>query len=195
MLLQLIEYFRESANRHTKIACYRTGEGYELNESGFTYPLLFLHTDITTSFSSESDLLTENYVYLSFRLSCLVKSQEQYDQRPDNEIKLIGTSTKQNQDLDLTHTILNQVVSKAINDFNEDFVNGWMLLGNNLGGTLKRINNDDCDGWYIDLTIKAHNSEYCNYEDAFADDVIDNGTNKTQYSQPTNSSPIQVTKE
>lgn len=195
MLLQLIEYFRESANRHKDIACYRTGEGYELNESGFTYPLLFLHTDVTTSFSSESELMTENYIYLSFRLSCITKSREQYDERPDNEIKLIGTSTKQNQDLDATHRILTQVVSKAIYDFNELFLNGWMLAGNNFGGTLKRITNDDCDGWYVDLTIKAHNDEYCSYEDAFLDDVIDKSTNKTQYSQPVNSSPIQKTNE
>lgn len=193
MLLQLIEYFRETANRHRDVACYRTGESYEFNESGYTYPLLFLHTDVNTSFSSESELMTENYIYLTFRLSVLTLSREQYDNRPDNEIKLINDSTKQNKDLDLTHRIMNQVVSKAIKDFNEDFINGWMLVGGNSGGSVKRIANDDCDGWYIDLTIKMNNDNYCSYEDAFLDDVIDKGTNKTQYQQATNSSPIQNT--
>lgn len=195
MLLQLIEYFRSLANKHREIACYRTGEGYELNESGFTYPLLYLHTDISTSFSVEDGLLGEEFVLMSFRLSCLTKSREQYDVRPDNEIKLIGTSTKQNQDLDLTHRILVQIVTKAVEDFNRDFINGWLLLGINSGNSVKRINNDDCDGWYIDLTIKAHNEQSCTYEDAFGDDVIDNGTNKTEFSQPVNSNPIQTTTE
>lgn len=191
IITQLIEYFRESANRHRDVACYRTGESYEFNESGISYPLLFLQTDITTSFDSNGGLLNEEYIYFTFRLSVLTLSKEGYDYRPDNEIKLINTTTKQNQDLDLTHRIMSQIVAKAIKDFNENFVNGWMLTSDNNGASVKRVNNDDCDGWYVELTIKAHNEIYCDYQDAFGDDVIDKSNNKTEYQSPINVNPIQ----
>lgn len=191
IITQLIEYFRESANRHRDVACYRTGESYEFNESGISYPLLFLHTDIITSFDSNGGLLNEEYIYFTFRLSVLTLSKEGYDYRPDNEIKLINTTTKQNQDLDLTHRIMSQIVAKAIKDFNENFVNGWMLTSDNNGASVKRVNNDDCDGWYIELTVKAHNELYCDHQDAFGDDVIDKSNNKTEYQSPINVNPIQ----
>lgn len=191
IITQLIEYFRESANRHRDVACYRTGESYEFNESGISYPLLFLHTDIITSFDGNGGLLNEEYIYFTFRLSVLTLSKEHYDYRPDNEIKLINTTTKQNQDLDLTHRIMSQIVAKAIKDFNDDFVNGWMLTSDNNGASVKRVNNDDCDGWYVELTVKAHNEIYCDYEDVFGDDIIDKSTNKTEYQEAINVSPIQ----
>jgi hypothetical protein len=190
LITDIIEYFRRLANEHRQVACYRTGEAYELNETELSYPLLFLNTDFTTSFSSTADLIDGEYVFVTFRLSVITKSREAYDAKPDNQIKMIGQSTKQDADLALTHQILNQIVTRAMADFNEDYLNGWILTGDNGGIALKRIINDDCDGWNVDLTIKAHNETSCNYEDAFGDDIIDSGTNKTEFQQPINVNPI-----
>jgi len=193
LITNIIEYFRSLANRHNRIECFRTGESAELNETQLSYPLLFLNTDFTTSYSSNAGLIDGEYVFISFRLETLVASREAYDAKPENQIKMIGESVKQDQDLALAHKILTEVVGKATIDFNEDFLNGWMLVDELGGVALKRVANDDCDGWTVTLTLKVHNQDFCDLDSAFGDDVIDKGVNKTQYQKPTNVSPIQRT--
>lgn len=189
LITDIIEYFRSIANTHKNIMGYRTGERYELNESGLSYPLLFLNTDFRLSYDGSDALFSAEYVDVTFRLSVITLSREANDLRPDNEIKLLG-STKQNQDLASTAKILTEILIKMEYDFNEMFLNGWMLPESNAGTALKRIINDDCDGWFIELTIRANNDLICTYEDSFGDDIIDEGTNKTQFQSPTNINPI-----
>lgn len=190
LITDIIEYFRSLANRHKDVACFRTGESYEFNESGLSYPLAFLHTDFVTSYSGQGGLLDAEYVFLTFRFSVLALSREQYDAKPDNQIKMSNVFTKQDEDIALTHQILGQFVAKITSDLNDDFLFGWMMTDDNGGTALKRITNNDCEGWYVDLKFKVHNDILCNYEDAFGDDVIDSGTNKTQFQSPINSNPL-----
>lgn len=177
---ELIEYFRSLANTHQDIQCFRTGENYELNESGLSYPLLFLNTDFNFQFESERTLLESEDLVIQTRISVLVLSQENYDERPSNEIKFVE-QTKQNQDLNTTFTILNQIVCKVVQDLNDNFLNGWQLLANNGGTSLKRIINDDCDGWYIDLRIKCNNEVRCDFENYFGEDELTIGEDKNQF--------------
>lgn len=186
----LVEYYRSLANRHQNVACYKTGENYELNQSGLSYPLVHLNTDVLTSYSSTDGLLDAEYVFVTFRLSVITFSREAYDKTYGNEIKLQGTTTKQNLDLDATHKILSELVAKSVEDFNENFDFGFLLTDRNGGTSLKRIINDDCDGWYVELQIKAHNTVICTYQDVFGSDIIDEGENKTEYQQPINENPI-----
>jgi len=184
---QIIEYFRALANRHPNIECYRTGERYEFNETRISYPLLFLHTDFSVFFGTEEGLLDTRAADFRFRLSILTKSREAYDQRPENQIKMQNLFVKQDEDIDSMFTILLNIVQKAVVDFNEDYLNQWTLQPSSSAYTLKRVSNDDCDGWYIDLLLRV--GLPCP-DEVFGEDIIDLGVNKTQYSEPININPL-----
>lgn len=190
IILEIIEYFRSLASKHQNISCFKTGEAYEKNHDGSTYPLLFLNTNFKTSFSSTKDLLDEEYIYITLNLSVLTLSRESEQESIDNQIKAVDNQRLQDLDIALTHQILTQIILKSIKDANEDFLNGWIITGDNNGLAVKRVINDDCDGWELDITLKIHNSN-CDYESYFGDDVIDSGQNKTQYQVKTNINPIE----
>lgn len=174
----IVEYFRSCANKHTLIECYRTGEMYELNESGLIYPLLFLHTNFTFNYPTNGAGISDDYIYFTFKLSILVKSREQNAKKVNNQIKMINAFTVQDEDLNMTHTILQQIINKLNSDLEDDIIRGALYSPN--GVSVKRIMNDDCDGWETTLTLRLENPYKCTWMNSFNDDIIDNSTqNKT----------------
>ena len=165
----LIEYFRNLANRHKNINCYRTGSMSDMNDSDMVYPCLFLVTDFESSFSTETSELDNKFIFMNFKLFLLCKSASPVTTKLLDYINSPGEFTGQDADLDSLYRVMGHIISKFGEDTKSHIGDKMTMLNkcriksnSSLGvSSIKGANTQLVDGWQANINIKVVNPFVC----------------------------------
>lgn len=183
LMVQLLNYLQQLAQKHIYIQGYLLGERYEENTNNINYPLMQVILPMNSAFVSGNNLRSLSFS-LSLRFSAngyiefdkLSNTTEpiykQISKYSEDFITDNLNNTNKLQDLELNKLIITQqfnICNNIIAKISNDFDNGdssFKLTSYNIS-TFTRESDDDVNGVEVNLTLETMNPYICGTDNYF----------------------------
>lgn len=179
LMVQLLNYLQQLAQKHLYIQGYLLGERYEENTNNINYPLMQVILPLNSGFVSGNNLKSLS-INISLRFTAngwidfnnLDPIYKQISKYSEDFITDNLNNTNKLQDLELNKLIITQqfnICNNIIAKISNDFDNGdspFQLKSYNIS-TFTRESDDDVNGVEVNLTLETLNPYICGTDNYF----------------------------
>jgi hypothetical protein len=183
LMVQLLNYLQQLAQKHLYIQGYLLGERYEENTTTINYPLMQVILPLNSAFVSGNNLKTLSFsLSLRFTANGYIEFKQvsngiepiykQISKFTEDSLDSTVGKTDQLQDLELNKLIITQqfnIANNIIAKISNDFDNGdspFQLTSYRVN-TFTRESNDDVNGVEVNLTLESINPYICGTDNYF----------------------------
>lgn len=183
LMVQLLNYLQQLAQKHIYIQGYLLGERYEENTTTINYPLMQVILPLNSGFVSGNNLKTlsfsltlrfsaNGYIEFSKVSTSIEPIYKQISKFTEDSLDSNIGKTDKLQDLELNKLIITQqfnICNNIIAKISNDFDNGdssFKLTSYNIS-TFTRESDDDVNGVEVNLTLETMNPYICGTDNYF----------------------------